>query len=216
MVDANGLDERNRSSSRDLLKLAELALAHPVIADIVSTQQITIPHLGQLENSNLLLHSVDTMQGIKTGTTSVAGACLLWAVQIEAFGEPYTMVGVSLGGSTQRALAPQVRALFESASDDFQQLTLTEAGESLIRYETPWGETIEAVTEDRLQLVTYGEATIDGQITADSVQLVSTGEQLGELRFEHHGTLYRTPLISNGTITGPDFWWRVWNPDQLW
>src|SRR5690606_35993029 len=105
-------------------------------------------------------------------TTSVAGACLLWAVQIESFGKPYTMIGVSLGGVNQPSLADQVQEIVYSAADDFQELTLVTAGESMVRYETIWGEVIEAVTSNTLSTVSYGQAEILGTIQANSVQLV--------------------------------------------
>lgn len=216
VVDANGLDQRNRSNSADLLKIAELALADPVLAEVVSTKELSVPHLGLLENTNLLLHSVENVRGLKTGTTSIAGACLLWSVQIEAFGTEYTMLGVSLAGSNQQTLAVQVKNLFESAADDFQELTLIKAGESLVQYETLWGEAIEAASRDTLMTTSYGAAEIHGEVTADSIQLVSAGEQLGVVNYEFNGEMYWTPLISTGAIEGPDFWWRIWNPDKLW
>ncbi|WNY34460.1 hypothetical protein Q9Q99_03470 [Curtobacterium flaccumfaciens] len=46
-----GLDPDNTSTATDLVELGQLALANPVVKDIVGTQDVTIPTVGAIENS---------------------------------------------------------------------------------------------------------------------------------------------------------------------
>lgn len=77
----NGLDGPNHySSARDLWLLASYALRNPVFAKIVSTRTATVAG-RELVNRNELLSSYPDADGVKTGTTDLAGECLVASVQ---------------------------------------------------------------------------------------------------------------------------------------
>jgi D-alanyl-D-alanine carboxypeptidase (penicillin-binding protein 5/6) len=80
IADASGLDPASRSSTRDLMRVASLALADPVLASIVATAVDQVPVIGEIDNSNKLL-GIDGIDGIKTGTTDEAGSCLLFSAE---------------------------------------------------------------------------------------------------------------------------------------
>lgn len=70
----------HRSSAYDLALLAGYALRNPVFAAIVATRgkAITMPQAEKyLNNTNRLLWSYPGADGVKTGTTSEAGLCLV-------------------------------------------------------------------------------------------------------------------------------------------
>ena len=74
--------EEHYSSARDLALLARYALQNPAFAEIVRMREITIPcQDGQwvrtLTNTNKLLEKYPWADGVKTGTTIAAGACLV-------------------------------------------------------------------------------------------------------------------------------------------
>ena len=73
------------SSAYDLALMARYALASPLFAEIVGTKETTIDwqdRRGQekdinLRNTNKLLWMLEEADGVKTGTTSAAGPCLV-------------------------------------------------------------------------------------------------------------------------------------------
>lgn len=76
-----GYDDTNHySSAYDLAKLAKIALKNKVISDITAkTSYVATSESGQrfpLSNTNKLLNGT-TYKGLKTGTTLVAGECLV-------------------------------------------------------------------------------------------------------------------------------------------
>ncbi len=80
-VNPHGLDAPDHfSSAQDLSALARRALDNPVIAEVVSTPQITIEGYP-LTNTNLLLSTYDGVYGVKTGTTDEAGQVLIAAAE---------------------------------------------------------------------------------------------------------------------------------------
>ncbi|MGB3413631.1 MAG: hypothetical protein WBA28_02835 [Microbacteriaceae bacterium] len=216
VVDANGLDEANSSTTTDLLALGALALDNPVLAEIVNTEQLNNARLGPLSNSNILLRQYSDFSGLKTGTTSVSGACLLWSVDFEVQGQKHTMIGVSLGSKNQKILAPLVYQTYLSASDNFSKLLLIESGTPLAYFETAWGESVRVEAAETLNALVYGLAEFRATTLVPEQKTIEDGAVLGEIRFVFEGEEYRTELIANGSIEGPDFWWKLLNPGQLW
>jgi D-alanyl-D-alanine carboxypeptidase (penicillin-binding protein 5/6) len=76
----HGLDQPGHySSARDLWRLSEEALRHPVFRTMVSTQaHVAAGH--PLSNRNLLLDAYPGADGVKTGTSDQAGQCLVGSV----------------------------------------------------------------------------------------------------------------------------------------
>lgn len=77
-----GIDSPGQlSSARDLLRLAEVALAHPEFARLVALEEADIATLDgrrfHVGTSNLLLGRLPGAKGVKTGFTSGAGKCVV-------------------------------------------------------------------------------------------------------------------------------------------
>ena len=81
-VNPHGLDAPGQySTARDLAKLARYAMQNAQFRKIVSTDSYTIKLPGRepfvLHNVNKLVRTVDWVTGVKTGSTSQAGYCLV-------------------------------------------------------------------------------------------------------------------------------------------
>jgi D-alanyl-D-alanine carboxypeptidase (penicillin-binding protein 5/6) len=80
---AHGISVRNHyTTAFDLALMARYALGIPVFEVIVRTRETTLPMDGgqwamHLRNTNSLLWTFAGADGVKTGTTSVAGMCLV-------------------------------------------------------------------------------------------------------------------------------------------
>jgi D-alanyl-D-alanine carboxypeptidase (penicillin-binding protein 5/6) len=76
-TDASGLDSETVSTVEDQLRLAVAAMALPALAAVVAEQTAVLPVVGEVRNYNGLLGS-DGVVGLKTGSTSAAGGCLVF------------------------------------------------------------------------------------------------------------------------------------------
>lgn len=112
----HGLTARgHRSSARDLLKLAHAALQLPRFREYVSTRQRGCTLVGPggyrrnvvWKNTNRLL-PIEGYGGVKTGTTSAAGACL---VSSGHRGDDHLLIAV-LGATSSDARYVDTRNLF--------------------------------------------------------------------------------------------------------
>jgi len=77
-TDPSGLAASTVSTAADQVLLGRAVMAQPVLAGIVATRTAMVPVAGPVRNLNRLLGS-DQIVGLKTGTTSAAGGCVLLA-----------------------------------------------------------------------------------------------------------------------------------------
>ncbi|OIH98658.1 hypothetical protein BIU97_15600 [Curtobacterium sp. MCBA15_009] len=209
-----GLDPANTSTATDLVELGRLALADPVVREIVGTKDVTIPTVGPIENSNKLL-GLDGIEGIKTGTLDEAGACLLFAATYERGGRDVTVIGVMLGGVDHDSLDADVQRLLRSVADNFQVVTLTHAGQTFGTFSTPWHDEADAVTAKASEVLVWGRTKVRAKAHLDEVTLGTEGERVGTVRFtvtDHDPVT--VPLVLERTIDDPGVWWRWTNPFQ--
>ncbi|WIB72298.1 MULTISPECIES: D-alanyl-D-alanine carboxypeptidase [unclassified Curtobacterium] len=209
-----GLDADNRSTATDLVALGQLALANPVVQQVVGTKQVTVPGAGQIENSNKLL-GLDGIEGIKTGTLDEAGACLLFAATYERGGKDVTVVGVMLGGVDHDSLDVDVQRLLRSVADNFQVVTLTHQGQTFGTFSTPWHDEADAVTTKAAEVLVWGKTTVTAKAKLQQVTFGTKGERVGQVRFRisDHDPV-TVPLVLERTIDDPGVWWRWTNPFQ--
>ena len=99
--DPSGFSDHTVSTAADLVRLGRAALGVPALADIVHTPSATLPDGTALTNLDALLTSVPGWLGIKTGETTAAGGCLLFADRgtpdASVPGAAVTVVGAVLG-----------------------------------------------------------------------------------------------------------------------
>ena len=133
-ADASGLSARSVSTASDLLKLAPVVMAKPALARMVGTSEARIP-LNDISNVNTLL-GVHGVIGIKTGTTTAAGGCMLFAATTEVSGRTRTIYGVVLGVTGERSrLHSNARdaadALVVRAQESLHPIILLRAGRTV-------------------------------------------------------------------------------------
>ncbi|MFD4419976.1 D-alanyl-D-alanine carboxypeptidase family protein [Agromyces sp. NPDC058484] len=213
IVDASGLSLDNVSTAPDLVKLGELALTDPVLAEIVATPVVDISELGTLKNSNKLLgsHGVD---GIKTGTTDDA-ANLLFSADVPVGATSVTIVGVLLGGDTHAVLNDAIAALLDSIAPGFHEVTPLEANQALAEYDTPWGDTARARTAGGASVIVWNDTPVDVEVHADPLTLATRGDEVGTAVVRAGAQEITVPLVLDASLDDPGAWWRLTNPGAL-
>lgn len=132
-ADPAGIDPNSKSTAADQVRLGEQVLENPTLSGIVAMKTASLPVAGAVLNTNHLL-GLDGDVGIKTGSTSEAGGCLLFAVRTTAGGVPVTLVGAVLGqpGEPWTILAHAESAsktLIEAAEQSLVVATVVHAGQ---------------------------------------------------------------------------------------
>jgi serine-type D-Ala-D-Ala carboxypeptidase (penicillin-binding protein 5/6) len=131
-ADPAGIDAGSKSTAADQVRLGERVLQNATLASIVSEKQAHVPAAGLVTNTNHLLGQ-DGDVGIKTGSTSEAGGCLLFAVHTAVDSVPVTLVGAVLGQpglpwTILKNAETASRSLIEGAESALTVSTVTHSG----------------------------------------------------------------------------------------
>jgi serine-type D-Ala-D-Ala carboxypeptidase (penicillin-binding protein 5/6) len=125
----NGLDDRGRSTARDLLRLIRAAYERPGFGQIVASKFRTIPAPNgpprHVQNRNALLWLYPGAIGAKTGSTAAAGACLI--ATAERHGR--RLVAIVLGDRDEAF--SEAATLLDHGFEGFREETFVAAGEPI-------------------------------------------------------------------------------------
>ena len=214
VADTSGISAESVSTPTDLVAIGKLVVANPVLAEIVAMPTASIPTVGTVVNTNKLL-GIDGVDGIKTGTTDEAGACLLFAVDVPVGDSSVTVVGVVLGGDTHPELNQTILTLIDSVTPGFRQVELVEAGTPFGTYTTPWGQSGRAVADTAASAVVWSDTPIDTAVDVDPVRLAEKGDTVGSIDLTVGTQVIEVPLVLDETITDPGPFWRWTHPGEV-
>jgi D-alanyl-D-alanine carboxypeptidase (penicillin-binding protein 5/6) len=212
LTDSTGLNLANRSTPTDLITLGKLALANPVVSQLIKTTRATLPVVGTITNTNTILGQLG-IDGIKTGTNQ--GSSLLFSSKYRIGGRTITLIGVILDGPDHATIDAQITSLVKTVQDGFTSVTLATAGEPFASYRTAWGTTTQVVATKRSSVVVWKGTPVHSTITTNRVLLATKGTVVGSATFTVNGATISVPLALSTTISDPGAWWRLTNPGEL-
>ncbi|HEV7623934.1 MAG TPA: D-alanyl-D-alanine carboxypeptidase [Amnibacterium sp.] len=211
LVDANGLDPADRSTPSDLVALGKLAHANQVLAQIVSMQNVSEPQIGLLTNTNALLGQAG-VDGMKTGTTDQAGACLLFSAKVTVDGRPVEVIGVILGAPSHPQLDATVPGLLKSVVAGLHELPLSTKAESFATYHTKWGGTAKAVAAADAAVLVWGKQNVTRATQVAAIRGGRKDERVGSVTFRVAGRTVTVPLVLDRNVLAAPVWWRLTHP----
>ncbi|MFJ4191223.1 D-alanyl-D-alanine carboxypeptidase [Kitasatospora sp. NPDC089509] len=101
-ADPAGFNADTKSTAKDQLKLAEQVMQDDIFRQIVATPDTTLNGV-KISNTNNLINPKTGVIGVKTGSSTPAGGCLMWAAYKDIGGTKRLILGVTLG---QQATSP--------------------------------------------------------------------------------------------------------------
>ena len=214
VADASGLNPETRSSSSDLIAIGRLALANPALAAIVGTRSIELPLFGQLVNGNTLI-GTSGINGIKTGTTDEAGACLLYSARFTVGGEPITLLGVTTGAALQSELQPALATYVASLEAGFHEVLLADPGAPVGNVTTLWNTTSNVVPAKSVSAVTWSDTPVAVEVRLDDIRGGGAGTKVGTMTFNTPRGAQVVDLVLETDLTDPGPAWRFGHVAQL-
>jgi D-alanyl-D-alanine carboxypeptidase (penicillin-binding protein 5/6) len=214
LTDATGLNPANTSTPTDMITLGKLAIANPLVSQIIKIKNATLPVVGAISNTNSLLGKLG-VDGIKTGTLDGAGSSLLFTTSEKIGGKTIRLIGVILDGPTHPIIDAEIRGLIKTVRSGFTIVKLTTTGEKFASYTTPWGTQAAATAASSRSVVIWAGTPIQSSIQTTKVAVTSKGTKVGAIVFSVAGESISVPLRLRSAIRDPGFWWRLTNPGIL-
>jgi D-alanyl-D-alanine carboxypeptidase (penicillin-binding protein 5/6) len=214
VTDSTGMNPENVATATDLIELGKLALENPLINEIVSMKEISVPNVGEFKSTNNLIGKKG-IKGLKTGTLDGWGANLLFAADYTVGSDTVTIVGTMLGAKDHKLLNVDVQTLLERVESNFHEVQLTEKGDEYGTYTTLWGDESGLVSTKNLSVVVWGATPVALLVEAPKVTLGRAGTDVGSLNFTVGEEKLEVPLELSKTIDDPGPGWRLMHPTEL-
>lgn len=209
-TDASGFSPDTTSTPAELIRLGELAMESPAIAQIVSERSATIPVHGIIYSANSRL-GYNNIIGIKTGLTDQAGGCFLFAAKHKFSGNrQITLIGIIMGAPTLRQALNDSEPLLNSAKPYFGVKTPIKAGQTFATLTTPWLSTADVIARHDVTLVTWQGKPLTPRVELARIGgSLPAGTQVGTALISSGNNTAATPLVLKQNISGPSWQWRV-------
>jgi serine-type D-Ala-D-Ala carboxypeptidase (penicillin-binding protein 5/6) len=219
-TDSSGVQAGTVSTAGDQVRLAMLALNFPAFAQIVAMPQVTLPVAGLQYNVDALLGS-DGIVGIKTGSTSQAGGCFVFAAHELVGGRTVTLAGAvlhQLATSSQPSIIAAAftasTSLITSVRRALVRLTVVRRGATLAWVEAPWGGRVALRAAASASLVGWPGLPLRARIAPSRhpAAPLEAGQSLGTVVVaggEHRAAVR---LATSAALPGPSLSWRLAHP----
>lgn len=214
IADPAGIDAGTSASPADLISIGEMAMDNDALASIVGTKVADIPGVGEVANGNKLLGNFG-VNGIKTGTTTEAGACLLYSSVVPVGSSFVHLTGVSLGFGSHAELRDSVGALLMSAQAGFHEVPIVTEGQEWGTVTTSWGQTASVTAVTSLTDVVWSNTAVSVTPSLNEFSTGEAGAVVGKLVVIVGETTQEIPLVLASTLSDPGLGWRMTHAGEL-
>jgi D-alanyl-D-alanine carboxypeptidase (penicillin-binding protein 5/6) len=210
LTDPSGLSPQTVSVASDLVRLGDAAMQNEVIADIVSQPQATLPVAGNVYNVNYVLGQ-EGIVGIKTGSTTEAGACYLFAATHRlANGRPVVLLGAVMGLTTLASAMDTAKALLRTLGTSLQAVHVVSRDQRVGSYAPSWTSGTElTATQDLDVLILPGTVVRTSLVTRSIDSGLPAQARAGSLRVQTGDSVYNVPVTTVDAIDDPGPFWRL-------
>lgn len=218
-VNPHGLhDEEHYTSARDLLYIAKAAMENPTIAEIVAKDEVVLPITNKHPQTttkyttNYLISKKSTRDyyyegaiGIKTGTTTPAGLCLV-AACVKGDYTYYTVVlGAEKGEDGEKTQFIETAKLFDYGAENFSQQVMLSSSEPIAEVPVRLSNEKDCVVVTPSENITAmlpnafetSDLKLDYTAEEDVVAPVKAGDVLGKLTVSYEGKSWQLDLIAS-------------------
>ena len=123
--DASGYSPNTISTPKDMTKIGQLFMKHPVLREITNQNNATIPVVGYIANNNDFMND-NEITGIKVGNTDEAGKCFIAAtIREDADGSEEVSVAVVLGATDYYSAAEDTKTILNAGNKEHDVLAMT-------------------------------------------------------------------------------------------
>ncbi|MEE0776978.1 MAG: D-alanyl-D-alanine carboxypeptidase family protein [Bacillota bacterium] len=208
-------DDNHYTTARDMMTLSLYAIEVPQLLDFTSMKEFEFrpdPHKMLLYNTNKLLFWYEGTQGLKTGTTSPAGRCLLSTV----VRDDLRLVGVVMGGTVKNSHYSESMKLMNYGFSQYTMAEIIAPNQSLTAVGIAKGkdETVNLMITEAVRLPSSKTAapnyTVEYEVNSDLVAPLEQGSKAGEVIVSLNGKeLARADLVTVDAVEKQTFWQAI-------
>ncbi len=209
IADASGFSPQTVSTSEDMLKLAEIAINQPTIAEIVRQTQASLPTAGVVRSTNLQLGTAGII-GIKTGNTDQAGSCYMYAAERKTSdGQDVKLIGVVMGAPVLPVAMSASLTLIEDSLLRFKSVELFKPNQQLGEVSQKQGIEVPIVTKTPEPLLGWAGKNFIPTISYEKLSdHIAQGDKVATLNLQLADKQYEIELVAQEAIPVRNLSWR--------
>jgi serine-type D-Ala-D-Ala carboxypeptidase (penicillin-binding protein 5/6) len=215
-ADASGADPATVSTASDQFQLTARALQIPAFRQIVAMPQVTLPVAGVAYNVNSALGQ-DGIVGVKTGSTSQAGGCLVFAADRTVAGRQVTIVGVVLGVRATAAQPSELDGvisgsenLLASVGGDLEHVQVVRPGAVLGKVSSAWATGPAAVAAAGVSVTAWPGMPVTITVTPRPLaHAIREGQPVAEGTVTIGTYVSRITLAASRAVSAPSVNWLL-------
>ncbi|MGC9220741.1 MAG: D-alanyl-D-alanine carboxypeptidase family protein [Solirubrobacteraceae bacterium] len=213
----SGLNPHSVGTASDLVKVGEAVMASPVLRQIVSMPQVTLPSAGTVYNFNNVIGR-DGIVGIKTGSTLQSGGNFVFAATRNVQGKNVMVIGAVLGSTGVDALQNALNTgakLARVALRAVRRVPVLSTGEAVMKLHAAWGPTVIARTTGSIRLLAVPGEAIRARVVLMSalargrLHHIAAGERVATVELQVNGHTTRLPVTATGAIATPSLAYKL-------
>ncbi|MHB1553359.1 MAG: D-alanyl-D-alanine carboxypeptidase family protein [Acidimicrobiales bacterium] len=218
-ADASGVLSGTQSTAASQVRLAMVDMSMPAFRAIVDMAQVTLPIVGLQYNVDALLGK-DGIVGVKTGYTTTAGGCFVFAQHTTIGGRPETLVGAifrQFGTTAQPSAITEVfdatTALIASADRALERTTVVRHGQGLGHLDAPWAGSVDLEAARGVTLTGLaGQRVTATVVLPDKVNApIPAGRDFGTAKVKVGNEQVTVPLVTSSALPSAPMSWRLTN-----
>ncbi len=216
-TDASGVAPGTVSTAASQVRLALVDMKMPTFRHIVSMAQVTLPVAGLQYNVNALLGK-DGIVGVKTGFTTTAGGCFVFAARTTIGGKTKTLVGAVLRQFGTVAQPSALTSAFDaattlitSADHALAEATVIRKGQTLGQLSAPWTTAVGMQATRTVTLVGLpGQHVTTTVVLANKIAAPVPGAtRIGTAVVETGDQRVTVPLVTSRLLPAASLSWRL-------
>ena len=215
-TDPSGLEKSTVSTAADQLKLAQAVMQNEVFRQIVDMPEIDIDGIDtKIYNNNTLLLEPG-VSGIKTGSSTPAGGCLLWSANTVVDGKTHRIYGVVMGqqagtgrlyDSLKLSLTNGLK-LIQDSQEAVTSATVVKKGDVVGYVDDGFGRSTPVVATKNLKAVGWPGLKVELSVTDSGKEISHTtpaGTEVGVVTVGTGSGKVSAPVALQGDLTEPTF-----------
>jgi len=207
VADGAGLDPASRSTATELAAIARLALAEPIVADLVADRPRTTSGGAAYSDEAAFLRDSGA-RGLVRSYTDAAGVCIVTTLDVG--GE--TVITVLLGQPGYPQAEQALSGVLDAVEGANQEVEVISAGQIVAVARSDWGQQTELIAVEPIVVSTIDLESLALRIDAAPRSTIVRGADAGQLVAVIDGTQVSVRLESTGAITEPGVAWRFSDP----
>lgn len=217
-VNPNGIDNKEHyTTAYDMYLITNYAMKNETFANIVATAEYTLPATNKCPSSNRVMKNTNNfvnpnsayydekVKGVKTGTTDLAGNCLI----TDSADKGLEFIAVVLGAETSNSKFSESEKMIDYAFENYTLSDLHKKGDVIknieIKNATKETKNLNLVISDDIKVINNVNtkiAEIEPEVVLNDniVAPISKGQELGTVKYIVDGVEYNAKLLAENDV----------------